>query len=143
MPVGYEIRRVEKNRRTREGLEKHGLADLRANEQVPDWLPVSDLSYSLEPYAFQQEPRKRVSLCWKERAKNLTSLPIPLNRQAQQLVLAYSRTCTIDCFKASHLSNATKLYYYYPMRGGLDNRCPGDWCSAQLRLVRLDCQTRW
>lgn len=39
----------------------------------------------------------------KERAKNLTSLPIPLNRQEQQLVLAYSRTCTIDCFKASHL----------------------------------------
>lgn len=33
-----------------------------------------------------------------ERAKNLTSVPIPLNRQAQQLVLAYSRTCTIDCF---------------------------------------------
>ena len=33
-----------------------------------------------------------------ERAKNLTSVPIPLKRQAQQLVLAYSCTSTIDSF---------------------------------------------
>jgi hypothetical protein len=32
---------------------------------------------------------------------------------------------------------ATKLYYYYPMRGRLDNRCPGDRCSAQIFLFLL------
>lgn len=53
--------------------------------------------------------------------------------------LFYSANPLLLCY----LANATKLYYYYPMRGRLDNRCPGDWCSAQLRLVRLDCQTRW
>ena len=106
--------KLEELRRTgiREGLEKHGLVDLCANELVLDWLPVSDLSYSFKPYAFQQELQKRVSLCWKKRAKNLTSLPISLNRQAQQLVLAYSRTYTIDCFNASCVCVRARVYIY-------------------------------